>query len=84
MPVLAILWGFLSGLSPKTQIILGTCVAVSVGLLWFHHAAIKGEDAKIMANTYSTVLTVQEKKDEIRNRPSDDRHTIDRLLRGSF
>ncbi len=72
------------GLSSTAVIIVGICAALSTGLLWFHHAAVKGEDQKIALHTAAVISTVQEKKNAIRSHGYSDNLSIKRLQRGTF
>lgn len=71
-------------LSWTTVFILWLCGAVAVGAAWLHHSGEKSEARKVAVSTAAVVQNVQEKKNEIRNKPSSDDLTIKRLQRGSF
>jgi hypothetical protein len=62
--------------------------AISGGVaLWHHEAVVSGEkkeDTKIEAVTSATVQQVQKVDNEIRNIPSSDKRTIERLQHGSY
>ena len=67
--------------------LISVCVAIVIligGLFVMHHMTVKSEDNKIQAQTASTFLKVENEKSKIRNTPVSDKHTIIRLLNGSF
>lgn len=59
--------GFLTGISTTTWLILGACIAISGGLLVFHHEAVKNEDNRIVIRTDAHLQKIKGVQDEIIN-----------------